>query len=62
MHEIHKLSVDVALTHMIANKGITKYGERAVSEMYKEYKKMADMKVMGALDPRILTRPPKREH
>ena len=29
--------------------------ERAVAEMYKEYTQLEDMKLMGALDPNILT-------
>ena len=52
---MHKLAVDMALTQITANKGIKKHGERAVTAMYKEHTQQEDIKVMGALNPDILT-------
>ena len=37
MHDMQKLAVDVKFTQMKDKKGIKKYGERAVTAMYKEY-------------------------
>ena len=55
MHDMHKLAVDVTFTQMTTKKGIQKYGEISVSAMYKEYKQLEDIKVMGSLNPNILT-------
>ena len=40
---------------MSANKGIKEYGERAIAAIFKEYKQMHEMKVLGALDVDKLT-------
>ena len=56
MHYMHKLAVDMTFTQMTAKKSIKKHGERSVLAMYKEYKKIEDIKVMGAPNPDILTR------
>ena len=56
MHDMHKLAVDVIFIQMMGKKGIKKYGERAVADMYKEYTKLSYMKIMWALNPNILTR------
>ena len=53
---MHKLAMDVTFTQMTSKKGIKKHGDRAVEAMYKEYIQLEDMKVMGALNPDILTR------
>ena len=45
---------------MIAKKGIKKHGERAVAAMYKEYKQLEYMKVIGELVPNSLTRSQKK--
>ena len=55
MHGIHKLSVDVAFTHMTAKKGTKKHGQKSVAAMYKEYTQLEDMNLMGELDPYNLT-------
>ena len=51
MYDMHKQAVDVTFTQMMTKIGIKKYGERAVTAMYKEYIQLEDMKVMGALNP-----------
>ena len=60
MHDMHKLAVDVTFTKMMSKNGIKKHGVRAVEAMYKEYKQVEDMKVIGALIPDSLTRSQKK--
>ena len=40
---------------MTANKGIQLLGEVAVAAMFKEYKQLDDLEVLGILDPDLLT-------
>ena len=56
MHDMHKPAVDVVFAQMTAKKCIKKHGEREVAARYKEYTKMEYMKVMGSLNPDIITR------
>ena len=53
--------MNVKFTEMTANKGIKKHGEIELSDMYKEYTQLEDMKVMGSLNPDSLTRSQKKE-
>ena len=46
---------------MTANKRISQYGERAIAAIFKEYKQMQDMDVLGALNPDELTNDQKRQ-
>ena len=55
MHVMHKLAVDMTSTQIKDKKGIKNNVEREVAAMYKELKKLEDMKVMGALEPNSLT-------
>ena len=55
IHDMHKLAVNVTLTQTTANKVINKHRQREVAAMYKEYTQKEKMKVMGAIDPGILT-------
>ena len=43
-------------TQMTPKKGIKRYGELAISDIYKEYNYLEYMKVMGALEPDSLKR------
>ena len=45
---------------MKAKKRINRHGESAIADMYREYTHLEDMKLMGALDPKILTKSQKR--
>ena len=45
---------------MTANKGIKLLGEVAVAAMFKEYKQLDDLDVLGILDPDLLTPEQKR--
>ena len=40
---------------MTAKKGIKLLGEVAVAAMFKEYKQLDDLEVLGILDPDLLT-------
>ena len=60
MRNMHKLAVDVKFTQIITNRCIKKHREIMVSAMYKEYIHLENMKLMGALDPKIFTRSHKK--
>ena len=60
MHDMHKLAVYVTFTPIMAKKGIKKHGERELAAMYKEYTKLEYMKVMGSMNPDIITRSQKK--
>ena len=47
-------------TQMTANKGIKLLGEIRVAAMFKEYKQLDDLDVLGILDPDLLTSEQKR--
>ena len=47
---------NISLNQMIATKGLQMFGECAVAAMFKEYKQLDDMKVLGKIDPLSQTR------
>ena len=46
---------------MTASKGIKLYGAKAVAAMFKEYKQLDDLKVLGRLNPELLQHDQKRK-
>ena len=40
---------------MTAKRGIKLYGEKAIAAMFKEYKQLDDLEVLGRIDPDSLT-------
>ena len=60
MLDMHKIAVDVTFTLMTAKKGINTHLEQAVSAMNKDYYRIEDIKVMGALDLDSLKKSQKR--
>ena len=52
--------VNVLLNQMTATKGLKMFGERAVAAMFKEYKQLDDMGVLGRIDPDSLSSEDKR--
>ena len=45
----------VCFTQMTASKGIKLDGEKAIAAMFKEYRQLDDLTVLGRLDPDKLT-------
>jgi hypothetical protein len=57
---IYSTSVGICFNQMTASKGIKLFGERAVAAMFKEYKQLDDLTVLGRLTPESLTPEQKR--
>lgn len=53
--DIRKHTFNVIFTQMTADKGIKEFGEVAVAAIFKEYKQMQELNVLGSLDPDKLT-------
>ena len=53
--------INVVLNQMTATKGLKMFGERAVAAMFKEYKQLDDMKVLGKINPESLSANDKRQ-
>ena len=51
---MHKIAVDATFTQMSAKKGINGRDKRAIPATYKEYTKLQETEVMGALDLDII--------
>ena len=58
--DIRTNTVNLIFTQMTANQGISAYGAKAIAAIYREYKQMQDMEVLGALDPDQLSNDQKR--
>ena len=54
MRNMHKIAVDATFTQMSAKKGINGRDKRAIPATYKEYTKLQETEVMGALDLDII--------
>ena len=54
-------SVGVCFNQMTANKGIKLFGEKAIAAMFKEYKQLNDLSVLGRLDPTTLSSEQKKK-
>ena len=52
---LYSKAVGTCFTQMTANKGIKLLGEVAVASMFKEYKQLDDLEVLGRLNPYLLT-------
>ena len=57
---LYNTTVGICFTQMSAGKGIKLYGAKAVAAMFKEYKQLDDLKVLGRLNPDLLTPEQKR--
>ena len=53
-------SVKTCFTQMSATKGIKLLGQKAIAAMFKEYKQLNDLTVLGRIDPKTLTAEQKR--
>jgi hypothetical protein len=53
--QLHSTAVGVCFNQMTASKGIKLYGAKAVAAMFKEYKQLDDLEVLGRLNPDSLT-------
>jgi hypothetical protein len=58
--ELHSTAVDACFNQMTASKGIKLHGAKAVAAMFKEYKQLDDLEVLGRLTPENLTHEQKR--
>ena len=58
--DIRTNTFNVIFTQMTADKGIKEFGANAIAAIYKEYKQMEDMKVLGVLDASKLMNDQKR--
>ena len=52
---MYSKAVNVLFNQMTAAKGIKLFGETAVAAIFKEYKQLHDLEVMGRIDPDTLT-------
>ena len=52
---LYSTAVGICFNQMTAKKGIELFGEKAVAAMFKEYKQLDDLEVLGRLDPDSLT-------
>jgi len=52
---LHSTAVGICFNQMTANKGIELLGEKAIAAMFKEYKQLDDLNVLGRLDPDSLS-------
>jgi len=59
-HDLRKNVFNIIFTQMTANKGIKEFGERAVAAIYKEYKQMQDLQVLGNTNYDLLSNDQKR--
>ena len=53
-------SVGICFNQMTAKKGIKFFGEKAIAAMFKEYKQLDDLTVLGRLNPEMVTLEQKR--
>jgi hypothetical protein len=58
--KLHSTAVGVCFNQMTASKGIKLHGSKAVAAMFKEYKQLDDLEVLGRLTPENLTHEQKR--
>ena len=58
---LYAKTVGTCFTQMTANKGMKLLGEIAVASMFKEYKQLDDLEVLGILNPDMLTHEQKRD-
>ena len=59
---MHKIAVYATSTQIRAKKGINRHNEREIASVYKYYKQLEDMRLMGSLDPDSIKNPKKGEH
>ena len=59
---MHKIAVYATSTQIRAKKGINRQNEREIASVYKYYKQLEDMRLMGSLDPDSIKNPKKGEH
>ena len=59
--DLHSKAVGICFTQMTASRGIKLIGEPAVAAMFKEFKQLVDLQVLGTLDPDKLTSTQKRK-
>jgi len=52
---LYSTAVGICFNQMTAKKGIKLFREKAVAAMFKEYKQLDDLDVLGRLDPDSLT-------
>ena len=52
--------VGICFNQMTTSKGIKLYGAKAVTAMFKEYKQLDDLEVLGRINPDLLTFKQKR--
>ena len=60
-NDLYFSTIGTCFTQIGANKGIKLLGEKAVAAIFKEYKQLDDLKVLGVLDPESLTVEQKRK-
>ena len=58
---LYSTAVGLCFNQMTASKGIKLYGAKAVAAMFKEYKQLDDLKVLGRLNPESLQPEQKRK-
>ncbi len=58
--KLHSTAVGVCFNQMTASRGIKLHGAKAVAAMFKEYKQLDDLEVLGRLTPENLTHEQKR--
>ena len=58
--KLHSTAVGVCFNQMTASRGIKLHGAKAVAAMFKEYKQLDDLEVLGRLTPENLTHEEKR--
>ena len=58
---LFRRTVGICFNQMTAKRGIKLYGEKAIAAMFKEYKQLDDLEVLGRIDPDSLTQDQKRK-
>ena len=53
--DLYSKAVGICFTQMTASRGIKQIGQPAVAAMFKEFKQLVDLQVLGTLDPDKLT-------
>ena len=58
---LFRRTVGICFNQMSATRGIKLYGEKAIAAMFKEYKQLDDLEVLGRINPDNLTLEQKRK-